>query len=73
MRRAGAFYNSLRFGKSVSQALRQAKVYLGLAGGKRDVPQPFCADGNDPEVVVLVNPEAGRRRVAQLAYGGLPP
>jgi CHAT domain len=55
---AGQFYNSLGFGCSVAEAFRQAKVQVELAGGDGGVPQLFCADGIDPEVVVLVNPDA---------------
>lgn len=55
---AGQFYNSLGFGLSVAEAFRQAKVQVELAGGSGGVPQLLFADGIDPEVVVLVNPEA---------------
>ena len=55
---AGQFYNSLGFGLSVAEAFRQAKVQVELAGGDGAVPQLFCADGCDPEVVVMVNPDA---------------
>ncbi|HEU5062428.1 MAG TPA: CHAT domain-containing protein [Solirubrobacterales bacterium] len=55
---AGQFYNALGFGLSVAEAFRQAKVQVELAGGDGGVPRLFCADGVDPEVVVLVNPEA---------------
>jgi hypothetical protein len=54
---AGQFYNSLGFGLSVAEAFRQAKVQVELAGGSGEVPRLVSAEGLDPEVVVLVNPE----------------
>jgi hypothetical protein len=58
--KAGAlqFYNSLGFGRSVAEAYREAKVQVELTGGDGGVPRLFCAEGIDPEVVVLVNPDA---------------
>jgi hypothetical protein len=55
---AGQFYNSLGFGRSVAEAYREAKIQVELAGGDGGVPRLFCAEGIDPEVVVLVNPDA---------------
>jgi hypothetical protein len=55
---AGQFYNSLGFGRPVGEAFRQAKLQVELAGGDGDGPQLFCAEGVDPEVIVLVNPDA---------------
>lgn len=55
---AGQFYNSLGFGHSVAEAFRQAKVQVELTGGSGEVPRLFPAEEVDPEVVVLVNPEA---------------
>jgi hypothetical protein len=55
---AGQFYNSLGFGLSVAEAFRQAKVQVELAGGSGDAASLFCAKDVDPEVVVLVNPDA---------------
>lgn len=55
---AGQFYNALGFGRSVGEAFRQATFQLEAEGiGDHEVPQLFAADGVDPEVVVLVNPE----------------
>jgi CHAT domain len=55
---AGQFYNSLGFGRSVAEAFRDAKLQVELGGGDGEVPRLFCRDGIDPEVVVLVNPDA---------------
>lgn len=57
---AGQFYNSLGFGLSVAEAFRQAKVQVELAGGDSDAARLFCAKDVDPEVVVLVNPDASQ-------------
>lgn len=56
---AGQFYNTLGFGKSVGEAFRQATFQIEAEAIEGDqVPQLFAADGADPEVVVLVNPDA---------------
>jgi hypothetical protein len=55
---AGQFYNSLGFGHSVQKAFDQARFQVEAEwGGGHEIPRLFCADGVDPEVVVLVNPE----------------
>jgi CHAT domain-containing protein len=57
---AGQFYNSLGFGLSVAEAFAQATLQIELEGSARGaaVPELFCAEGIDPEVIALVNPEA---------------
>ena len=55
---AGQFYNSLGFGRSVGDAFRQAALQVELSGGDGGVPRLFSANGVEPDVVVLVNPDA---------------
>jgi hypothetical protein len=57
---AGQFYNSLGFGLSVAEAFAQATLQIELEGSAEGAatPQLFCAEGVDPEVIALVNPDA---------------
>ena len=57
---AGQFYNSLGFGLSVSEAFAQATLQIEMEGGAdaSAAPELFCAEGVDPEVIALVNPDA---------------
>lgn len=57
---AGQFYNSLGFGLSVSEAFAQATLQIEMEGsaGASATPELFCAEGIDPEVIALVNPDA---------------
>jgi hypothetical protein len=55
---AGQFYNSLGFGLSVAKAFDQAKFQVeSELGGEFEAPRLFAADGVEPNVVVLVNPD----------------
>jgi CHAT domain len=54
---AGQLYSSIGYGRSVGEAFRQAKVQIELAGGDGDAPTLHRAEGIDPELVVLVNPD----------------
>lgn len=56
---AGQLYSSIGYGLSVGEAFRQAKLQVELVGGDGDAPTLRCAEGIDPELVVLVNPDAG--------------
>jgi hypothetical protein len=57
---AGQLYNSLGFGLSLADAFRQATFQVEAEGSADGAatPELFCAEGVDPEVVALVNPEA---------------
>jgi hypothetical protein len=53
---AGQLYSSIGYGRSVGEAFRQARLQVELEGGDGDAPTLHCAEGVDPELVVLVNP-----------------
>lgn len=53
---AGQLYSSIGYGLSVGEAFRQAKLQVELTGGDGDAPSLHCAQGVDPELVILVNP-----------------
>jgi len=57
---AGQLYNSLGFGLSVSEAFAQATLQIEMEGSAEAsaTPELFCAEGVDPEVIALVNPDA---------------
>jgi hypothetical protein len=56
---AGQFYNSLGFGLSVAEAFAQATLQIEMEGSAQGAatPELFCAEGIDPGVIALVNPE----------------
>jgi hypothetical protein len=56
---AGQLYSSIGYGLSAGEAFRQAKLQVELAGGDGDAPSLHCAEGVDPELVILVNPDQG--------------
>lgn len=58
---AGQLYSSLASGSSIGTAFAQARFQLEVdgSGTGAEVPQMFAADGVEPDLVVLVNPDAG--------------
>jgi hypothetical protein len=55
---AGALYNAIGFGYSVQRAFDQAVAALKLEGiPEDDTPELVCAEGVDPDAVVLVQPQ----------------
>lgn len=55
---AGQLYSSIGYGRSVGEAFRQAKLQVELTGGEGEAPTLRAAEGIDPELVILVNPES---------------
>ena len=55
---AGAFYNAIGFGFSVQRSFEKGVAALKLEGiHEDDTPELVCAEGVDPDAVVLVQPQ----------------
>lgn len=54
---ASQFYSAIGFGKSVTEAIEQAKAALMLEGiPEEDTPELFVADDIDPDKLIIVRP-----------------